>query len=200
MIRTKKELEFIKHVKLMCKIYGVKCSLRNTKSVKLIGESVRCSGWFDESVPELVVSMNRPDWIEILAHEYSHLTQWVEQTELWKNSESGLRKLWGWLEGENHRNMNKHINVARDLELDNEKRTVEIIKRFGLKINTSNYIKRANSYIQFYNYIKISRKWSNPKNTPYNSKRLMNAMSPNFDMNYEILTPEIKKIFIEEKI
>ena len=49
--------------------------------------NVRCSGWFDEENKELVVAINRPDWIEILAHEYSHLTQWVEQIKVWKQAE-----------------------------------------------------------------------------------------------------------------
>ncbi len=48
--RTQKELEFIQFVKAECKKYGVKCSLRNTKYVKMDG-NVRCSGWFDEEEP-----------------------------------------------------------------------------------------------------------------------------------------------------
>ncbi len=83
--KTKKELEFIQFVKDECKKYGVKCSLRNVNYVKLSG-NIKCSGWFDETIPELVSALNRKDWIEILAHEYSHLTQWVENIELWKKT------------------------------------------------------------------------------------------------------------------
>ena len=54
---NKNEMAFIKHVKTVCKIYGVKCSLRKSTYVKMDG-NVRCSGWFDESAPELVVAIN----------------------------------------------------------------------------------------------------------------------------------------------
>ena len=64
--------EFIKHVKQECKKHNVKCILKNTKTVQLDGSS-RCSGYFDEE--SLVVAMNRPDAMQILVHEYCHLTQ-----------------------------------------------------------------------------------------------------------------------------
>jgi len=86
---TAKDLDFIKYVKSRCKEHGVKCFLSNTKSVKL-QEGVRCSGYFDETVPVLASSMNREDWKEILAHEYCHLTQWVEQIPLWVQAETSL--------------------------------------------------------------------------------------------------------------
>ena len=200
MKHTKKEQDFINHVKKMCKIYNVKCSLRNTTFVKLTGETVKCSGWFDEEKPELVVAMNRPDWIEILAHEYSHLTQWVEQIKLWKDAEISLSKVWEWLDGKNIKNIDKHIAVARDLELDNEKRTIEVIKLFGLKIDMENYVRKANAYVQFYNYMRKTRKWSKPNNSPYKNERVKSMMSTKFDMNYQVLTPKIEKVFKEEDI
>lgn len=195
---TPNNLKFVQHVKEQCAFYGVKCSLRPVKYVSLYGN--KCSGWFDETVPELVVSMKRTDCIEILVHEYSHLTQWVEGIELWGRAEVSLTKLWGWLDGKNHRNMAEHIGVCRDLELDNEKRSVKNIKKFNLDIDPQQYIKRANAYVQFYNYLVISRKWSNPDNSPYKNQRLLEAMSPKFNMKYDTLTPKLEKIFREENI
>ena len=37
-------------------------------------------------------------------------------------------------------------------------------------------------------------------NSPYGNKRILNAMSDKFDMNYDKLSDEIKKMFKEEKI
>lgn len=196
---TKKELAFIDHVKKICKIYGVKCSLRNSRYVKMDG-NVRCSGWFDEEKPELVVAMNREDWIEILSHEYSHLTQWVEQIPVWKKAEVSLAKVWEWLDGKNHRNIQKHISVARDLELDNEKRSVNVIKQFNLKVDLDNYIKKANAYVQFYNWMGKTRKWSKPNNSPYKNEVVRSAMSNKFNMTYSKLTPKIEKLFREQNI
>lgn len=196
---NKNELAFIQHVKKVCKIYGIKCSLRKSKYVKM-SDNMKCSGWFDEENKELVVAINRPDWIEILAHEYSHLTQWVEQIPIWKEAEKSLGKVWEWLDGKNCRNIDKHISVARDMELDNEKRSVKVIKDFKLNVDLDQYIKKANAYVQFYNWIKITRRWSLPTNSPYKNERLKSAMSTKFNMKYTTLTPKIERIFREEKI
>lgn len=199
MNKTKKELAFIQHVKDECKKYGVKCKLRPTKYVKMDG-NVKCSGWFDEEVPELVVAMNRPDSIEILAHEYGHLTQWVDDIPIWKEAIKSLPKVWGWLDGTNVRNIEKHIGVSRDLELDNEKRAVKIIKKFELKVDLEHYVKKANAYVQFYNWMLKTRKWSKPTNSPYKNKNLVEAMSNKFNMKYDTLTPKLEKIFRTENI
>jgi hypothetical protein len=192
--------EFIKHVKLECKKHNVKCILKNTKTVKLTDDNDRCSGYFDEE--NLVVAMNRPDAIQILVHEYCHLTQWVEQCDLWVASvkNESHDKLYRWLAGEEVKGIEKAISICRDLELDNEKRAVKVIKRFNLPVDIDIYIKKANAYVQYYNYILLSRKWCNPKNTPYKNERLVEAMSTKFNMDYSKLTNKLLKIFEEEKI
>lgn len=196
---TKKELAFIQFVKSECKKYGVKCSLRNTTYVKLSG-NIKCSGWFDEEVPELVCSMNRTDWIEILAHEFSHLTQWVEQIDLWKKCMVSMPKVDEWLSGEPVRNIAKYLADSRDLELDNEKRAVKVIKRFNLNVDIDRYIRKANAYVFFYNRLRETRQWCTPGRSPYTNERLIAAMSNTFRMDYTKIPKRIEKIFIEENI
>lgn len=193
------EAEFIKYVKQECKKHGIKCVLKNTKTVQLDGSS-RCSGYFDEE--SLVVAMNRPDALQILVHEYCHLTQWVQQCDIWvlSTKHQSHDKLYRWLAGEEIKDIEKAIEICRDLELDNEKRSVKIIKRFNLNIDIDLYIKKANAYIQFYNYLLISRRWCNPKNTPYKNERLVEVMSNKFNMNYNKLSKKLLKIFEEENI
>lgn len=188
---------FIAFVKAECRKEGVKCDLRNTKHVR-ISPSIKASGYFDESVPTLVCSMGRKDSIEILVHEYCHLTQWKEQIPLWKKVGASMTAIDDWLSGENVKNIEKHLANSRDLELDNEKRSVKLIKEFDLPINIDNYIRKANSYVHFYNYMLISRRWCSTNNSPYSNKRLIEAMSPKFNMNYKKLPKRIEKIFIEE--
>jgi len=197
---TRKELKFIEYVKEQCAEHGVKCSLRNVKYVKLSG-NIKCSGYFDGGdKPELVVAMNRKDWIEILVHEYCHLTQWVERIPLWKRSETSLDKVDEWLSGGKVNNIGRHLGVARDLELDNEKRAVALIKEWGLKVDIDNYIRKANAYVQFYNYMGISRRWSKPGNSPYSNKNLINEMPNKFNMNYDKMSKKVEKAFIKEQI
>ncbi len=146
------------------------------------------------------MAINRPDWIEILAHEYSHLTQWVEQIKVWKQAEKSLGIVWEWLDGKNHRNIKKHISVARDLELDNEKRSVNVIKTFQLKVDLENYIRKANAYVMFYNWMLKTRRWSKPNNSPYKNINVKKAMSTKFNMKYTELSPRLEKIFKQEDI
>lgn len=200
MIYTRSEFDFINFVKEECEKNGVVHSLRNTPFVTF-SPGIECSGWFEsEGQPELVCSMDRPDWIEILAHEYCHLTQWADKLPLWDKATQSLDRIDRWIGGEEIENINEDFDNARDLELDNEKRTVEIIKRFNLKVNLEDYIKKSNAYVLFYNWLKISRKWSSPDNAPYKNKRVISAMSNKFDMDYETLSPDLEKIFREEKI
>lgn len=197
---TAKDLDFIKYVKSRCKEHGVKCFLSNTKSVKL-QEGVRCSGYFDETVPILASSMNREDWKEILAHEYCHLTQWVEQIPLWVQAETSLSFVWEWLDGsEECYNIDYHIGVARDLELDNEKRVVKLIKSFGLNIDIETYTQKANSYVMFYNWLKQTRKWCNKNNSPYSNMNIRNSMSTKFNMDYSKLSKKAEALFRKENI
>ena len=142
--------------------------------------------------------MKRLDAIEILVHEYGHLTQWVDDTPLWKSVEVSMPILDGWLAGTEHPDIAKHIGNCRDLELDNEKRAVNIIKKFELPIDIPRYRKKANSYVMFYNYMLISRRWCTPKNSPYSNKRVIEAMPDKFNMNYNKLPKKIEKLFTEE--
>jgi phosphorylcholine metabolism protein LicD len=196
---NKKEKEFVKYVKSECKKYGVKCDLRKTKYVRLSG-NIKCSGYFDEDAPALVCSMNRKDWIEILAHEFSHLTQWVEQIDIWKKCMVSMPLVDDWLQGEDVPNIKKHLAVSRELELDNEKRSVRIIKKFGLDVDIDNYIKKANAYIFFYTRLLATRKWATPNNSPYTNKRIIEKMPTYFRRDYSIIPSKIEKVFIEENL
>ena len=77
---------------------------------------------------------------------------------------------------------------------------VQTIIKWNLDIDVKKYTKKANAYVLFYLYLQESRKWSIPGNSPYENKRILEAMSDQFDMNYESLDPKIRKIYQEELI
>lgn len=196
---NKKESAFLDHVKSECKKYGVKCDLRKTKYVKLSG-NIKCSGYFDDSIPVLVCSMNRPDWIEILAHEFCHLTQWVDQVSIWHDSNFSIPLVDAWLSGKNVHHIKKHLAVCRELELDNEKRSVKMIKKFDLDVDIDQYIRKANAYVFFYNRLLATRKWATPQNSPYSNKRIIETMPRYFKTDYSITPKKIERIFIQENL
>ena len=195
---TKKDLAFIEHVKAECKRTGIKCDLRPTKYVKI--SNIRCSGYFDSDGKKLVVSMNRPDALGILAHEYAHLTQWEEGIPLWSAADESLGKVDKWLGGGRVYHIKKHLAVSRDLELDNERRTAKLIRKWKLSIDVSDYIKKANAYVHFYNWLFHTRKWSSPTNSPYTNVDIQKVMSTRFNMNYKELSPRVYNAFAKAKI
>jgi hypothetical protein len=195
---TAEDLAFIEHVRAECKRTGIKCDLRPTKYLKL--SNIRCSGYFDSEGRVLVCSMNRPDALGILAHEYAHLTQWDEGIDLWDKAGNSMEKIDNWLGGKRVHNIKKHLAVSRDLELDNERRTVKLINKWKLSIDVKDYVKKANSYVHFYNWMYYSRKWSSPGNSPYTNSDIQAVMSTRFNMKYDELTPRVYNAFAKANI
>jgi len=167
------EKEFIKIVKAKCKEFNVKLVLKNAKKVK-ISEDIFCGGYFEgisKTEGKLVCATNSPLYLNLLVHEFSHMEQWYEGAEVWKNV-STAGDVDEWLGGKNVRNINRKIDLLKMLELDCEKRAVKNIKKYNLPIDIAKYTKSANSYILFYNYLKETRKWSKPGNAPYSEKNI----------------------------
>ena len=200
MALSKNVRAFINYVKGHCKEVGIKCDIRPVKYLVLSG-NIRCSGYFCEETMRLVVAGKSKDWLGVLAHEYAHLTQWQDKsTNIWNTGSTGVTHLDDWLGGKKIRSIKKAIEQSRDLELDNEKRTVKLIKKWKLPIDLNDYIKKANAYLQFYNYMRISRRWSKPNNSPYSNKAIYEVMPPNFRMNYNKMAEKYLKLYKEQNI
>ena len=194
-----KEKRFIQWVKKQCKQNGVKCDLRNVSYLKLSG-NIRCSGYLDEESKQLVVAMNATESIGILVHEYCHMTQWLDGVKVWTDGCIGLEKVEEWLSGKSVRGIKSALAKSRDLELDNEKRSVVLIKKWGLDIDVDDYIRKANAYIMFYNYMYHSRKWSKPGNAPYSNSNITSKMSNKFNMRYNNMSERLIKLYKEQNI
>lgn len=195
---TKNDEAFIKHVKSECRKYGVKYEMHNAGYLRLPG-NMKCSGYFDDTTPILVVAKKRQDFLEILTHEFCHLTQWVEQCDVWVNLGNSTSIVDSWLMGKDCENINYHLDRCRDLELDNEKRSVKMMEKFKLSIDSKLYTKKSNAYVLLYNWMKISRRWPKGAGGAPNT-RLLDAMPDTFSLNYTKLSKEIETIFREENI
>ena len=111
---------FLEFVKGECIKHNVKFRIGG-ELVNIEGE--RANGYFTtEPNPQLVISSDVS--LDHLVHEYVHMLQFVELGEKWFHK----------------------IPIA-ELELDCEKRSVEIIKKFKLKLGINKYIKLANAYL-----------------------------------------------------
>jgi hypothetical protein len=196
---------FIEFAKSECKKHGVKFKPYKRSYVKLT-DDIKCGGYFDDGSdsgkPVLAFAQGREDFIELMVHEYCHMTQWLEGIELWKICSDSMTIIDEWLSGKDHPDklVECAINNSRDLELDNEKRAVKIFKEWNIPVDLELYTKKANAYVNFYNYMKTTRKWSDPGNSPYTNKNILEAMSNKFDMNYQELTPGLIELYKKEKI
>ncbi len=196
---------FIEFAKSECKKHGVKFKPYKRSYVKLT-DDIKCGGYFDDGSdsgkPVLAFAQGREDFIELMVHEYCHMTQWLDGIELWEICSDSMNIIDEWLSGKDHPDklVECAINNSRDLELDNEKRAVKIFKEWNIPVDLDLYTKKANAYVNFYNYMKTTRKWSDPGNSPYTNKNILEAMSNKFDMNYQELTPGLIELYKKEKI
>lgn len=191
---TENDLRFIEHVKKECEKHRVKFWMKPVNYF-MLSRKFKCRGYFDSENRVLACASKYEGCFEILAHEYCHMQQWLDPNcIIWKKSDDlcSFEKLDNWLSGKNVRNIKQHISVVRDLELDNEKRTAQVIKEFGLSIDLDLYIKKSNAYVHSYNRLGITRKWPNKR--IYDTE-IVKAMPASFDMDYENYTKEIDDIF-----
>lgn len=203
----KKTSAFIAFVKEECKKNGVIFKPYKRSYIKL-SDDIKCGGYFDDgSDPSarkatLAFAQGRKDFIELMVHEYCHMTQWIDGIDLWEICSDSMEIIDEWLSGVEHpkKLVDSAINNSRNLELDNEKRAVNIFKKWDLPVDINLYIKKANAYVNFYNYMKVSRKWSDPENSPYTNKNILEAMSDKFNMDYENLSDGLIELFKKENI
>lgn len=187
------EIAFIESVRNQCKENNIKFTLVNKKSVLCDGTS--CVGYFTSDPPELVCTTKRADFIPILVHESCHMDQWLEDPRPFE--EDDVLDL--WLGGKEYpqSRVNKSIKATIALELDCEKRSVKKIQDYTLDINIDQYIRGANAYILFYNFVKKNRKWYKKNCPPHNKEQVYENLPNKFMSNsyYYKLNPKIEKLF-----
>lgn len=139
--------------------FGVPVLLSPESSV-LHSDGAPCSGYFDTDPLMLTVStgVEQSDWLGILLHEYSHLTQWAEKCAIW-TAHDKTPGMWDWLDGKPLRNARKVVELTRELEADCERRTVRLIQELRAPLDLKTYCQQANAYIHFHNVIADKRRW-----------------------------------------
>jgi len=185
---------FVKYVRSECKAHGIKFRLKPTKTIRT-PDNIRCAGYCEpDDLKELIVAKNDQNWLMTLVHEYGHLTQWIDQCKEWQDSYE-IDNLDDWLNGKDVPNAERVLAVTRDLELDNEKRSVKLIKKWNLPIDTKIYTQKANAYICFYNYLYYTRRWCHSDNSPARNPKVWKKMPTTFRMNYEVMEEKYFEIF-----
>jgi hypothetical protein len=193
-MKKRKFKKFLAFIKVECETHGVTLDFVDSDYVES-EDGIKYGGYFDAENKVLVCTINHKESETLLIHEYAHMTQWLDKIPLWTLATDSLEVLDDWLNGVDVLNIESHIKNIRDLELDNEKRTVELMIKWELGVNIDSYIKKSNAYIMFYNYLLISREWPQPENSPHSNKKIIKKMSNKFDMDYENMSPKLLKLF-----
>lgn len=200
--------KLISHIKSQCKINGVKLTIKQSKYIKV--SSFKSSGYFDSEEKEIVCAKKNPNFLIVLAHEFCHMTQWIDskygKCDAWYKYQKGnVGIVDEWLSDKNKKFRNSSIKAALvkslNLELDNERRTHKLLKSFGMnKKELDLYVQKSNAYVLFYLHLLETRNWYKPGNAPYENKTVVSAMSKKFNMNYKSLSKKIKKVYTIENI
>lgn len=148
-------LKFLTWVQGECAGAGVKLRLEAQKRNKA-GDL----GYFNEESKTLYVACLGPDWAMTLAHEMSHVQQALEKHPLWAKADS--HDFEEWLSGKKRMNLLRAKSLCRAvqrLELDAERRTVALARRWGLTDDLPAYIRAANRYVWSHELSRVNRAW-----------------------------------------
>jgi hypothetical protein len=127
-------------------------------------------------------------WLPTLLHEYGHLEQWSQNSPYYNDAKMGVSD---WL-----KMLKKHastIDRIRDLELDCERRSYRNITTFNLPLDKKEYVRRAASYVHFYNYLKLNPKWY--RKPPYEIPEIMDRMPKTLRGDFKELKPAQEEIY-----
>jgi len=145
--------EFLKFYEFACKKaekHGKIIDIRDSKFVLFEG---KCQGYCDGD--QVVVAGRIKNFESVFVHEVSHLEQSIENSPHWLSADHWPKKF----KIEDFEDYFKIIQMERDCEI----RSVKHGKRWGL-FDINNYIKRANSYLIFYHFAFLRKKWVYFKN------------------------------------
>lgn len=191
---------FVDSVKRQCKRYGIELVLAPSKSVVLTDDFLQdCHGYFCDTDKALVVACGRPfnEWVEILVHEFCHMEQWKSDPR-WEKWIDSTSKTWDWLAGDVMMNNTQVWNMLDnmiELEKDCEMRSIAKIKQWGLPINKTRYVKKANIYLYSYSMLPKIKKFP----TGVHSDPVLIEMSPKrFRKSYKDVPKEMADYIIEK--
>jgi len=191
-------LAFISHVKQECRTHDMRLLLSKKQ---ILRDGIHTyGGYFDEE--KIAVSSGSDGWvIRTLAHEYSHLLQWIEldpayfKTKL-RGGIDSITIMNKWIEGHEYKKstVNKALSLNRECELNCERRTINVIKQFNLHLDINKYCQAANSYILSYNFVKKVRTWDF-KGSIYDKEIVDEMPTDLYSLDYSRLPRQYEALF-----
>lgn len=181
---------FLGHILTDILSHNCKIIFENKEKV-VIDKKIKSSACWDDDLKTLSIGIRKPfsRWYRNFIHEYCHFLQWKEKDKIWKYYDKITRKYNSddWIVGRNF--SKKQINLMIDanviIELDCEKRVIELIKEYHLPFKIDNEIQEMNAYLYFISSVRVLRKWY--KKAPYEVKEIVREMPEEFQKSYKKL-------------
>lgn len=128
--------------------------LNHEYSIKLIQDKKveGFGGWFDASQKELVVAIKSSVGFDTFIHEYCHFRQSVDDPDFYKKYEYSYDS---FMKNFSYETMKNSVI----LEHDCESRSLKLIEKYGLPVDTTHYIKCANAYLFSYHLTLQNKRW-----------------------------------------
>jgi len=180
--RLKPEIkQFVEQVRTELHSYGFRLCFGRGRTVN--GGGWRSMGFFCDRERVVKVARGRPDWLDILIHEYAHFRQWVEQPAGVYNADARASIV---VADYLHRGKTPEPAVLRRaftrvmaFERDAEMRAVAVAKAWSLPVDYAAYARFANLYIYSHHLMRDTGRWQATGN-PYRSWRLVDMMPADF--------------------
>lgn len=174
---------------------NISVRLENTSTVKCDG--VFCEGFFSDVDKELVVAFKQSteNFVLVFVHEFCHYLQWKEKSKIYRKADPYIPTLDKYIAGKIKRS--KRTDTAAELvqtmELECEKKTIQLIKDYQIPYNIENCIRKSNSYIYFYSILKSTRKWYTV--SPTTVPKIIDQMPATFLNDYSIVSPQLMTLY-----
>lgn len=166
------------------------------------------NGYFEggeDKVFAVAIGKDFDKWFTIFIHEYSHFTQWRDDSPHWtytpfkdfEHIDAGIL-LFLWAGGHIELTKEQALNYTRPtvhVEMDADKRAVELIKKYNLPVNVNRYIQTSNAYTLFYFYMIETREWYKPNKEPYRIEEIVSRMPDYFLDDYNSVDDKILDIY-----
>jgi len=156
---------------------GIEVHLKPVKRIES-DDGGSISGGFSDEGKHLEVAAKRKDWLLVFAHEYCHFKQW--QDGIFDDLEviAAYSVFTPWLLKTREvppELLETFIRKMQWLELENEKRTLKLLKKFKVDFDEEDYIRKTNVYLHSYELCRRIRKWH--KTSLYDNDDLVNLVS-----------------------
>lgn len=177
-----------------CDTHGVIFFHADSKTIKFETSELNglfTSGYYDNDdfidMPILAVGTN-DHTLETMIHEYCHMKQYLEGFQPFLDCNE-YNFIWEWVNKNPLTDqipediINDAFGTFYEMELDAEKRSIELHIEWDTGIDIEEYIQKANAYTTFYLYVRENRSWYKPGQEPYNLEEVWKMMPKTFDFD-----------------